>query len=117
MTALKYTEAKFNNIAIFTNLDNDEDGSIRTNMSLLSDGFTCCWVIAKSREIEKIILYIRENGINKIYKADYNYRENVNGRRYRIHYKNLKFIENTPSNWIEFAHTQSPIRYIDKQKI
>ena len=114
MTLLKYIESNYNYVAIFTNLDNDETGSIRKNMSLETNGFTCCWVIAKSRKIEKIILYIRENGINKIYTADYNYRENVEGRRYRIHYKNLEFLENTSSNWMEFAHTQSPVRYIDK---
>ena len=114
MTVLKYIDSNHNYIAIFTNLDNDETGNIRKNISLTSDGFTCCWVIAQSRKIEKIILYIRENGKNKIYKADYHYRENIEDRRYKVYYKNLKFIENTYSNWMEFAHTQSPIRYIDK---
>ena len=114
MKLLKYIDKKYNNIIIFTNLDDDPKGLKKKNMCLEKNGFTCCWVIAKYREIEKVILYIREGGINKIYQADYNYRENVEGKRYKIHYKNLKFLETSIYNWKEFTNSQSPIRYIDK---
>jgi len=114
MTATKYIDKNYSYIAIFTNLDHGDVATKKKNMSLNINGFTCCWVIAKSRNIEKILLYIRENGINKIYHADYDYREHVEKRRYKVYFKNLEFLENTSSNWMEFAHTQSPIRYIDK---
>ncbi|MEA2019827.1 MAG: hypothetical protein U9N59_15455 [Campylobacterota bacterium] len=114
MEILKYIKKNYNYIVIFTNLDNDPTGSIKENMCLENNGYTCCWVIANSRKIEKILLYIRENNINKIYQADYNYRENIEGRRYKVYYNNLEFVDNTKFHWKEFTNTQSPIRYINK---
>ena len=115
MELKKYINPNYNNIAIFTNFDGLEYSDLRRkNLSLNTAGYTGNWVIAKNRNIEKIILYIREDVINKIYIADYNYRENIEGRRYRIYFKNLKFIENTTANWKDFANTQNPIRYINK---
>ena len=114
MTATNYIDKNYNYIVIFTNLDHGDVVTKKKNMSLDSNGFTCCWVIAKSRKIEKILLYIREQGKNNIYHANYDYRENIEGRRYKVYFKNLKFIEYTSSNWVEFAHTQNPLRYIDK---
>jgi len=111
----KYINSNYNNIAIFTNFDGLEYSDLRRkNLSLNTEGYTGNWVIAKNRDIEKIILYVREKGINKIYLANYNYRENIEGRRYRVYFKNLKFIENTTANWKNFANTQSHIRYVDK---
>ena len=52
----------------------------------------------KTRVIEKIILYVREDGLNKIYIADYSYRELIEERRSRVYFKNLEFIENTTAN-------------------
>lgn len=116
MTLTKYIELDYNYIAIFTNLDGLDYGDLRRrNLLLEKEGYSGNWVIAKTRDIEKIILYIRENGINKVYLADYSYRENIEGRRFRIYFKNLKFLESTTANWTEFANTQSPIRYIDRQ--
>jgi len=115
MEVEKYIEKGNNYIVIFTNFDNIQElGVHKSNLCLESNGYTCCWVIAKSREIEKIILYVRENGENRIYKADYTYRENIEGRRYKIYYKNLEFIESSIANWQDFANTQNPIRYINK---
>ncbi len=115
MTLTKYIELDYNYIAIFTNLDGVEYTDLRSrNLLLEKEGYTGNWVIAQTRDIEKIILYVRENRINKVYLADYSHRENIEGRRSRIYFKNLKFIERTTANWTEFAHTQSPIRYIDK---
>ena len=115
MELIKYIDSNYNYIAIFTNFDGLEHTDLRRrNLSLDKEGYTGNWVIAKTRDIEKIILYLREDGINKVYLADYNYREQIEGRRSRIYFKNLKFIENTTANWTEFANTQSPIRYIDK---
>ena len=113
MQMLNYTQSGKKYAAIFTNLDNDPTGSIRENMSLESNGYTCCWVIAKSRQFDKILLYIRENGRNNVYEADYNYREYIEARRYKVYYKNMIFLEETFSNWMEFAGTQSPVRYVD----
>jgi hypothetical protein len=114
MKVLKYIEENYNYIVIFTNLDNGDNVLKRKNMLLEIGGYTCCWKISTLRKFKKIILYIRENGINKLYKADYDYKENVEDERYRIHYHNLEFLENTPYNWKEFANTQNPIRYIEK---
>jgi len=115
MEVEKHIEKNYNYIVIFTNFDNNLNlAEQRNNLSLESNGYTCCWIIAKSRKIEKIILYIRENGENRIYKADYDHRENIEGRRYKIYYKNLEFIEYTAANWKDFTNTQSPIRYINK---
>ncbi len=116
MKLTKYIKSNYNYIAIFTNLDGLDYGDLRRrNLLLEKEGYSGNWVIAKTRDIEKIILYIRENGINKVYLADYSYRENIEGRRFRIYFKNLKFLESTTANWTEFANTQSPIRYIDRQ--
>ena len=115
MEVEKYIVKDYNYIVIFTNFDNNQETEVqKNNLSLNSNGHTCCWVIAESRKIEKIILYIRENGKNRIYKADYDSRENTEGRRYKIYYKNLEFIEYTVANWKNFTNTQSPIRYINK---
>jgi hypothetical protein len=113
MELSKYIDSNYNNIAIFTNFDSLEYSDLRRrNLSLEKEGYTGNWVIAKNRDIEKIVLYVREDGVNKIYLANYTYRENIEGRRYRVYFKNLKFVENTISNWKDFANTQSPIRYI-----
>ncbi len=115
MTLLKYIDFNYNYIAIFTNFDGMEHTDLRRkNLLLDKEGYTGNWVIAKTRDIEKIILYVRENGINKVYIADYNYRVNIEGRRSRVYFQNLEFIEETTANWTEFANTQSPIRYINK---
>ena len=111
----KYIDSHYNYIVIFTNFDGLEYGDLRRkNLLLEKEGYSGNWVISQSRNIEKVILYLRENGMNKIYTADYNYRENIEERRSRVYFKNLEFIENTTANWKEFANTQSPIRYIDK---
>lgn len=115
MEITKYITSNYNYVAIFTNLDNFEYYDLRKkNLSLHIEGYTGNWVIAKNRVIEKMILYIREKGINKIYTADFSYLKKIEGRRSRIYFKNLKFIENTNANWKEFANTQGPVRYIDK---
>ncbi len=115
MTLLNYIEPNYNYVAVFTNLDSDERDLIRKKISLKPNGFTCCWKMTKEvKNIDKVILYIRENGINKIYTADYDDREKIREKRYKILFKNLEFIENTSSNWMEFAHSQNPVRYIVK---
>ncbi len=113
----KYIEENYKYIIIFTNLDSNQDTVVqRSNLCLEPSGYTCCWKIAKSRKIEKVILYIREDGKNRIYKADYDYREHIEKGRYKVYYKNLEFIEYTVANWKNFTNSQSPIRYINKQK-
>lgn len=115
MILSKYINSHYNYIVIFTNFDGLEHNDLRRrNLSLDKEGYTGNWVISKTRDIEKIILYVRENGINKIYFADYKYRKNIEGRRFRVYFKKLEYIEDTAANWKEFANTQSPIRYIDK---
>lgn len=115
MELQKYINLNHNYIAIFTNLDSMEYHDLRRrNLSLRQEGYTGNWVVSENRDIEKIILYVREKGINKIYSADYAYRKNIEGRRSRIYFENLKFIENTMANWKEFANTQGPVRYFNK---
>jgi len=115
MELKKYIDSNYSYIAIFTNFDGLEHTDLRRrNLSLNKEGYSGNWIIAKTRVIEKIILYVREDGLNKIYIADYNYRELIEERRSRVYFKNLEFIENTTANWREFSNTQSPIRYIDK---
>lgn len=115
MKLKKYITPNYNYIAIFTNFDGLENIDLRRrNLSLEKEGYTGNWVIAQNRNIEKIILYVREKGINKVYLADYAYRKKIEGRRSRVYFKNLEFIENTTANWTEFSNTQSPTRYIDK---
>jgi len=116
MELKKYTESKYNFIAIFTNFDGLEYSDLRRkNLLLDNEGYTGNWVIAKSRKIEKILLYVREQGVNQVYLADYDYRETIEGRRSRVYFKNLSSLGTTKANWMEFANTQSPIRYIDAQ--
>ncbi len=116
MIMLDYMEANYEYIAIFANLDTGNIAIKKSNMSLFEKGFTCCWKISATRKIEKILLYIRENNVNKIYHADYYDREIMtdNSKRFKIYFKNLQFIEDTNSNWKEFANanTHNPIRYM-----
>jgi hypothetical protein len=116
MTMLNYMEPNYEYIAIFTNLDRGDVLRKKRDMALSKEGFTCCWKISATRKIEKILLYIRENNVNKIYHADYYDREIMtdDSNRFKLYFKNLQFIENTNSNWKEFVNTQSPVRYMKK---
>jgi len=109
-------EPKYKYIAIFTNLDNDRNLSVHiANLDIESEeGYSGNWIIAQSRTFQKVLLYIRKEGQNKIYLGDYSNRENIEERRSRIYFKNLKFIGITNLHWGDFtgsSNAQSPIRY------
>jgi len=89
MELTKHIDLNYNYISIFTNFDGLEYSDLRrNNLSLVNEGYSGNWVISQTRDIEKVILYVRENGINKIYIADYNYRENIEERRSRVYCHN-----------------------------
>jgi len=123
MTAYDYIEKNYKYIAIFTNLDKEKDLEIhKRNLNREADeGFSGNWKIAKNRIFQKVLLYVRKNGQNKIYLADYLDREMItepNGKiRWRVHFKNLKLIDTTSLHWGDFTESkssQNPVRYIEK---
>lgn len=118
MTAFDYIETNYKYIAIFTNLDNQRNLEIhRKNLDIESEeGYSGNWIIAQNRTFQKVLLYVRENGQNKIYIADYLDRENIEANRSRVYFKNLNFVGITNLNWGDFTESkssQSPIRYIE----
>jgi len=120
MTAYDYLEKNYKYIAIFTNLDKEKDVEIhKKNLNRdANEGFSGNWVINKKRIFQKILLYVRENGQNKIYLADYLYRELIEENRSRVYFKNLNFIDTTDLHWGDFTESkssQNPIRYIAKK--
>ena len=120
MTAYNYIEPNYKYIAIFTNLDDERYGVIRRkNLNRESkEGFSGNWIIAQNRTFEKVLLYVRENGQNKIYLADYLDRELIEANRTKVYFKNLKLIDTTSLHWGDFTESkssQSPIRYIKKK--
>ena len=120
MTAYDYVESNYQYIAIFTNLDKEENVEIhRRNLNRDDkEGFSGNWVIAKNRIFQKVLLYVRENSQNKIYLADYLNRELIERKRSRVYFKNLKFVDTTNLHWGDFTESkssQSPIRYIEKK--
>ena len=115
MLVLKYLEPDYKYAVIFTDLDKKKNLTARRkNLSLEKEGSTCCWKISPKRKIEKIILYVREYGINKVYRGDYLCREKAGNDRVKIFFKNLENRGSTHSNWIEFVGSQSPVRYVEK---
>jgi len=120
MTAYDYIEQNYKYIAIFTNLDKEKDLEIhKRNLNRESDeGFSGNWIIDKKRTFQKVLLYVRENGQNKIYLADYLDREIIEGNRSRVYFKNLNFIDTTNLHWGDFTESkssQNPIRYIEQK--
>ena len=118
MTAYDYIEPNYQYIAIFTNLDKEENVTIhRKNLNRENiEGFSGNWKIAENRKFQKVLLYVRENGQNKIYLADYLDRQLVEENRSRVYFKNLKFIDTTDLHWGDFTESkssQNPIRYIE----
>jgi hypothetical protein len=119
MTAFDYIEPNCKYIAIFTNLDNEQDLAIhKKNLNRESKkGYSGNWIIAQNRIFQKVLLYVRENNQNKIYLADYLDRENIEANRSRVYFENLKFVGVTNLHWGDFTKSkssQSPIRYIEK---
>ena len=99
MSVLEYLEPDYKYAVIFTNFDTSNNiVARRKNLSLGKDGFTCCWKISLTGKIEKIILYVRENGINIIYHGDYFRREKVEEDRVKIYFKNLENVGSAQSN-------------------
>ncbi len=120
MTAFDYIEPNYKYIAIFTNLDKEQNLAIhRKNLNRESEeGYSGNWIIAQNRIFQKVLLYVRENGQNKIYLADYLDRENIETNRSRVYFKNLKLVDTTNLHWGDFTESkssQSPIRYIEKK--
>ena len=120
MTAYDYMEPNYKYIAIFTNLDKEKNVEIhRRNLNREDKkGFSGNWIIASNRTFQKVLLYVRENGQNKIYLADYLDRELIEDNRSRVYFKNLRFIDTTNLHWGNFTESkssQSPIRYIEKK--
>jgi len=117
MTAYDYIEPNYKYIAIFTNFDKVKDVQIhRKNLNREDiEGFSGNWRIAQNRSFQKVLLYVREDGQNKIYLADYLDRQLIEKNRSRVYFKNLKFVDTTNLNWGDFTETpglQSPIRYL-----
>ena len=123
MTASNYIDSNYTYIAIFTNFDKQQDVEIhRRNLNRdNTEGYSGNWVIDKNKIFQKVLLYVRENGQNKIYLADYLDREMIvepNGKiRWRVHFKHLKLVDTTSLHWGDFMESkssQNPIRYIEK---
>ncbi len=115
MLVLEYLEPDYKYAVIFTDLDKKKNLTARRkNLSLEKEGSTCCWKISPKRKIEKIILYVREYGINKVYRGDYFCREKAEKDRVKIFFKNLENIRSTDSNWVDFVDSRSPVRYLIK---
>ena len=120
MTAYDYIEKNYKYIAIFTNLDKEKDLEIhKRNLNRkANEGFSGNWIIDKKRTFHKVLLYVRENGQNKIYLADYLDRELIEGNRSRVYFRNLNFIDTTNLHWGDFTESkssQNPIRYIEQK--
>lgn len=120
MTAFDYIEPNYKYIAIFTNLDNPHNLEIhKKNLNRESEeGYSGNWVIAQNRTFQKVLLYIRENGQNKIYLADYQDIALIEKNRSRVYFKNLNLVGTTNLHWGDFTESrssQSPIRYIERK--
>jgi transposase-like protein len=77
------------------------------------------WVVDPDKEIEKIVIYRRDENTtiqrNDIYLGDYVWPEGPleDGKRYRIHFKNLERVGYTENNWKDFADgSANPVKYI-----
>ena len=117
MTVSDCIEPNYKYIAIFTNLDNEKDLEIHIKNLNLKDknGYSGNWIIAKNRVFQKVLLYVRKNGQNKIYLADYLDRKIVEDRRSRVYFNNLKYVDVTNLHWGDFTESrssQNPVRYI-----
>lgn len=79
-------------------------------------GETGNWKIDPRRSFSKVIIYRRrpEQRGNEIYIADYVGMSLSDERgRYRVHFVNGRLVNETKSNWIDFAEGSSnPVRYI-----
>ncbi|BDY13317.1 hypothetical protein [Hydrogenimonas cancrithermarum] len=120
MIAFDYIEPNYKYIAIFTNLDQENNQEIhKKNLNRDSrEGYSGNWIISQNRIFQKVLLYVRENGQNKIYLADYLDREIIEANRSRIYFTNLKLVDTTNLHWGAFTESnnaQSPVRYIEKK--
>ncbi|NIT13533.1 MAG: hypothetical protein GWN14_25100 [candidate division Zixibacteria bacterium] len=82
-------------------------------------GFSGNWVIDPDKEVDRLIIYKRnetiEPFVNDIYIADYIWPEGPisKDKRYRIHFKNIEHVGTTPYKWKEFSGGgANPIKYI-----
>ena len=96
-------------IAIFT--DGRKFSNVNGNRS------TCCWAVNPHKDIKKILLYLRDTNSNEsggdIYLGDY-ISSVKEGKRCKLHFKNLVKVAITNNNWSKFAKTGSnPVKYIN----
>jgi predicted transcriptional regulator len=77
------------------------------------------WVVDPNKKVEKIVIYLRDENTtilrNDIYLGDYVWPEGPleDGKRYRIHFKNLERVGYTENNWKDFADgSANPVKYI-----
>jgi len=100
-------------LIIFTHITNQNHPEF-TNRLNLEEGYSGNWRIGNRRVFNKVMLYVRENNINKIYLADYIDKELLpNSNRYRIYFNNVKLLDTIQENWVQFSGGQNPIRYIN----
>lgn len=114
----EYLEPNNSYAVFFTNLDNINNQEIHlNNLNLNSElGYIGNWTIANNREFNKVLLYIRQDGVNSIYLADYSNRQQVEGIMFRVYFSNLIDRGITPLNWANFNNAnnlQTTIRYYD----
>jgi len=81
-------------------------------------GYTGNWVIDPDRCLKKVLIYLREESgsalLNRIYLGDYVWAEGPvdDGRRYRIHFKQLEEVGMTDQNWKDFTGGgANPVKY------
>ena len=105
-------------IAVFTNRDKKDD-SWRNSLELNKEhrtGSTGDWVIDNDKVAKDlfIIIYLRQGGRNKIYKAIITETKYIGDKRYRIYFEDYELLGETYANWHEFADSgTNPVRYIN----
>ncbi|MFN8672353.1 MAG: leucine-rich repeat domain-containing protein [Candidatus Sericytochromatia bacterium] len=94
----KILKDNFKALAVVTdgrNLEINENGLSQTGI----------WKISEDRIFDKVIVFHKDNGQNKIYIGDYSHREIVEDR-YNIFFTNTKFVGLSAVNWTDFCEKE-----------
>lgn len=104
--------SKYSYFACFINLDKYRKYNL---ISLNKEGYVGDWNISNNRTINKLLIYVRENNLNSIYEANFVTKKLENNNKYKLFFKDLKFLAYTHVNWTELTNGYNSFRYYNSK--